>query len=103
MVNMHFMHCNAFQYMRIMSYEMKLTQGDEPMNILEKLNSGALHARSRLDRPDCVDAKGSIHASPERAAFVNWRTATVNSHGDVSGWSAELKAEYAAKHVGIAQ
>jgi len=73
------------------------------MTILEKLNSGALHAKARIDRPDCVDANGSIHASPERASFVDWRTAMVNSHGDVSGWSAELKAEYAAKHVGVAQ
>ena len=73
------------------------------MNILEKLTSGALHAKARIDRPDCVDAKGSIHASPDRAAFVDWRSAMVNSHGDVSGWSTELKSEYAAKHVGIAQ
>lgn len=47
------------------------------MTLLEKLNSGALHAKARATRPECVDAKGNIHCSPERARFVDW----VATHG----------------------
>ena len=42
------------------------------MNILDRLNSGELHAAARTKRPDCVDGLGNIHGSAERASFVDW-------------------------------
>lgn len=58
------------------------------MDILAKLNSGELHARSRKDRPECVDNLGNIHCSPERARFVDWVAENGKDH-----------PEYAARYV----
>jgi len=58
------------------------------MDILDRLNSGSLHAAARNQRPDCVDAKGNIHCSPERARFVDWVAENGKDH-----------PEYAARYV----
>jgi len=58
------------------------------MNIIDQLNSGALHAKARATRPDCVDAAGNIHCSPDRAKFVDWVRANGVDH-----------PEYAARYV----
>ena len=70
------------------------------MSILDRLNSGELHAAARATRPDCVDATGNIHKTPERARFVDWRAEQVAAHGrDVEAWPAKKRAEYARRYV----
>jgi len=70
------------------------------MSIVDRLNSGELHAAARKRRPDCVDAKGTIHCSPERAAFVNWLDKMRGIYGeDVKAWPPIPRAEYAARYV----
>lgn len=70
------------------------------MNILDQLNSGALHAKARASRPDCVDAKGNIHVSADRARFVDWLADAKLTRGDdVKSWSASERQEYADRYV----
>lgn len=70
------------------------------MNILDKLNSGELHAKARAARPDCVDATGGIHNTPERARFVDWAREAKNVCGEnVAGWPSDIRAEYDARYV----
>lgn len=70
------------------------------MDILAKLNSGEFHAAARKRRPDCVDAKGNIHRSPERAAYVDWLLRMETIHGeDRREWPATVKAELERRHV----
>lgn len=70
------------------------------MSIVDKLNSGALHRSARLARPDCVDLKGNIHASPERARFVSWVIRMKKLYGsDARTWPEIARAEYRRKYV----
>lgn len=70
------------------------------MDILAKLNSGALHAAARAARPDCVDSKGNVHSSPERAAYASWRIRMEGLYGiDATEWPACAKAELKRRHV----
>lgn len=70
------------------------------MNILDRLNSGQLHAQARASRSDCVDAKGNIHVSAERARFVDWlNSAKLINGDDVNQWNAKAKSEYKARYV----
>jgi hypothetical protein len=70
------------------------------MDILAQLNSGALHAKARTARPDCVDSQGNVHHSPERAAYVTWRIRMEGLYGiDVAEWPEAAKAELARRHV----
>lgn len=70
------------------------------MSITDLLNSGELHTSARQRRPNSVDSNGNIHASPERADFVNWRTEMAAAHGqDASQWPADARAEYQARYV----
>lgn len=70
------------------------------MNILDQLNSGAIHAVARASRPDCVDASGNIHVTPERARFVSWKLRMSEMYGaTVSEWPQAARDEYAAKYV----
>lgn len=72
------------------------------MNILEQLTSGALHAKARSARPDCVDTKGNIHNSPERAQFVDWLSDAKATWGDdTTLWTKTQKAELRKRHVAI--
>ena len=50
------------------------------MDIIDKLNSGELHAAARIKRPECVDRLGNIHVSAERAAFVDWVSENGKDH-----------------------
>lgn len=69
-------------------------------SVLDRLNSGDIHAAARNRRPDCVDAKGNIHTSPERARFVNWLDKMRATYGsDVEAWPAIPRAEYEARYV----
>jgi hypothetical protein len=70
------------------------------MDILAQLNSGALHAKARAARPDCVDSNGGIHRNPERAAYVTWRIAMTSEYGmEISEWPEFVKAELARRYV----
>lgn len=70
------------------------------MNILDRLNSGELHQRARAAHPDRVSADGSIHASADRARFVDWMNGQKATHGDnVRDWPAPIVAEYDARYV----
>jgi hypothetical protein len=70
------------------------------ISIIDKLNSGQLHAQARKSRPDCVDAKGNIHASPERARFVNWYFKMVQIYSDdVANWPSCARDEYKVRYV----
>ena len=69
------------------------------MTIIDKLNSGALHAAARAKRPECVDRKGNIHHSPLRAEFINWLMPMKDRYGEVEDWPYELRAEYRARYV----
>tara|TARA_Y100000310_G_scaffold300671_1_gene336529 strand:+ start:172 stop:393 length:222 start_codon:yes stop_codon:yes gene_type:complete len=70
------------------------------MNIIDRLNSGELHSAARADRPECVDGLGNIHATPERAAFVDWRRDMAAEHGDnPADWPEEHRAEYERRYV----
>lgn len=70
------------------------------MNITELLNSGALHRAARAARPSCVDCMGNIHASPERAAFVNWLHHARGQYGEnTRDWPSPMRAEYAVRYV----
>ena len=70
------------------------------MDILDRLNSGDLHAAARNQRPDCVDAKGNIHTSPERARFVDWLDEMRAIYGqDVEAWPPTPRAEYEERYV----
>jgi len=70
------------------------------VNILEALNSGALHNKARTARPDCVDAKGNIHANPDRAKFVDWLAEAKATRGDnVQAWAGADRAEYDARYI----
>jgi len=70
------------------------------MDILAKLNSGALHAAARNRRPDCVDARGNLHTSPERAAYVNWRNAMAREYGsEPAEWPPEIQRELERRYV----
>lgn len=69
-------------------------------SILDRLNSGELHAAARRSRPECVDAKGNIHCSPERASFVNWLAKMTPIYGDdINGWPKLPRDEYRARYV----
>ena len=69
------------------------------MDILDYLNSGQLHAAARKRNPDCVDAKGNIHTTPERARFVDWRDRMKGLYGDdVKAWPPIPREEYAARY-----
>jgi hypothetical protein len=61
------------------------------MNIIDKLNSGELHAVARINRPNCVDHLGNIHVSAERAAFVDWVSENGKDH-------PEFSARYVPSH-----
>lgn len=84
-------------------YEVGMTtnhQGTETMSIIDRLNSGRLHAAARQSRPECVDSLGNIHASPERARFVDWRRKVARLYGDdVAGWPVCARDEYAKRYV----
>ena len=70
------------------------------MSIVDRLNSGEFHAAARRDRPDCVDAKGDIHISAERAVFVNWLDKMRGVYGaDVAEWPPIPRAEYERRYV----
>lgn len=70
------------------------------MSIIDRLNSGALHAAARARRPDCVDGNGNIHVSPERARFADWLRRMKTIYGDdVAEWPPIPRAEYARKYV----
>lgn len=70
------------------------------MDILEKLNSGALHSAARSARPECVDMVGNIHRSAERADFVNWLMGAKKCNGsDTAKWTESQRAEYASRYV----
>jgi len=65
------------------------------MDILERLNSGQLHATARKRRPDCVDQHGNVHRSPERRLFVDFSIDTKRDHGDDHElWPDAVRAEY---------
>ena len=68
------------------------------MTILDRLNSGELHAAARRRRPDCVDATGNVHATPQRAAFVNWLIANPTPDDDPRNWPADYRAAYHANY-----
>lgn len=69
------------------------------MNITDLLNSGALHRTARAARPDCVDHMGNVHASPARAAFVDWLHHARAVYGDsVHTWPSHMRNEYAARY-----
>ena len=59
------------------------------MDIIARLNSGALHHAARASRPECVDTNGNVHCSAERASFVDWINENPNA----------TKDEYAARYV----
>lgn len=70
------------------------------MNILDRLNSGELHALARTSRPDCVDAKGNIHHSAARAQFVDWMDCIKADHGqDHRSWPVTIRQEYRNRYV----
>jgi hypothetical protein len=70
------------------------------MDILARLNSGELHAKARTARPDCVDSKGNVHRSPERATYATWRIAMENLYGSAPAkWPAEIRRELKRRHV----
>ena len=70
------------------------------MTIIDKLNSGALHAAARAKRPECADRKGNVHGSEERARFVNWLYQMQAIYGqDVEEWPELARAEYRARYV----
>lgn len=69
------------------------------LSILDKLNSGELHAKQRAQRPECVCDRGSIHGSAARAQFLNWLYPMMAEHGDnVRAWPSGPKAEYDARY-----
>lgn len=69
------------------------------MTIIDRLNSGELHQAARASRPDCVDATGGIHHTPERARFVDWARKVKATHGaNTSEWPEGIRAEYAARY-----
>jgi hypothetical protein len=70
------------------------------MDILAQLNSGALHAKARAERPDCVDSNGGIHRNPERAAYVTWRIAMAREYGsEPAEWPPEIQRELERRYV----
>ena len=69
-------------------------------SILERLNSGQIHADARKRKPDCVCNRGNIHATPDRARFVNWLYRMKDMYGDdVQSWPEIARKEYATKYV----
>ena len=70
------------------------------MTIIDRLNAGEFHDAARKRNPDCVDAKGNIHATPERARFVNWREKMKGLYGDdVKAWPPIARDEYTVRYV----
>ena len=60
-------------------------------NIIDRLNSGELHAAARVKRSECVDHLGNIHGSAARAAFVDWVSKNGKDH-------PEFAARYVPSH-----
>jgi hypothetical protein len=70
------------------------------MDIRSMLNSGQMHAAARQARPDCVDGKGNVHATAERARFVDWLNKMQGIYGqDAASWPPIARAEYDARYV----
>lgn len=70
------------------------------MNIIDRLNSGELHQAARKRRPDCIDAVGNVHRSPERRAFVDWRAGMDNRYGtNRREWPESVRAELERRYV----
>lgn len=69
-------------------------------SIIDRLNSGELHAAARARRPDCVDRNGNIHRSPERRDFVEFMLDVKAEHGDDHNhWPRAVKREYRERYV----
>lgn len=68
-------------------------------DLLTALNSGAMHEKARQARPECVDAQGNIHATPERARFVDWYAERRAEWGDSpANWTCKQRAEYERRY-----
>jgi hypothetical protein len=64
------------------------------MSILDRLNSGEIHAKARAARPNNVDALGNVHISPSRAVFIDWRSSMSSIHGiDPRQWPDSARKE----------
>lgn len=69
------------------------------MDVIALLDSGALHRAARANRPTCVDRKGSIHVSPERAAFVDWLCDARAAYGEsINEWPSHMRVEFAKRY-----
>ena len=69
-------------------------------SIIDRLNNGSLHAAARARRPECVDAKGNIHVTADRASFVNWLDKMRAIYGsDISEWPQIARDEYKHRYV----
>lgn len=69
-------------------------------SIIDRLNNGSLHAAARARRPECVDAKGNIHVTADRASFVNWLDKMRAIYGsEISEWPQIPRDEYKHRYV----
>ena len=70
------------------------------MSIIDRLNSGEIHAAARKRNPERVDAKGNTHVTSERARFVEWVDRMRAVYGDdVKAWPSAPRTEYARRYV----